>query len=98
MDLLVTVIVASVLGVAGWLVYLGTKSKEFKDTVEDIKEEIEDIEEFIDNIPSITELKKMTKAKLQEVAREYGIELDKRKTKSNMIADFELEIDSKKKK
>ena len=98
MDLLVTVIVASVLGVAGWLVYLGTKSKEFKDTVEDIKEEIEDIEEFIDNIPSITELKKMTKAKLEEVAREHGIELDKRKTKSNMIADFEVEIDSKKKK
>ena len=59
-----------------------------EDTVEDIKEEIEEIEEFIESIPTITELKKMTKAKLEELGREHGIELDKRKTKSNMIADL----------
>ena len=98
MNAFIISIVVATIGVAGWLIYLGTKSKEFKDTVEDIKEEIEDIEEFIESIPTITELKKMTKTKLEEVAREHGIELDKRKTKSNMIADFELEIDSKKKK
>ncbi len=40
MNLVVTAIVLVSLGVAGWLIYLGTKSKEFKDTVEDIKEEI----------------------------------------------------------
>ncbi len=98
MDLFVTVIVAATLGFVGWLVYLGTKSKEFKDTVEDIKEEIEDIEEFIESIPTIDELKKMTKSKLEELGRAHGIELDKRKTKSNMIADLEVEIESKKKK
>ena len=88
MNLFVTTIVLVALGVAGWLIYLGTKSKEFKDTVEDLKEEIEEIEELIESIPSITELKKMTKAKLEELGREHGIELDKRKTKSNMIADL----------
>ena len=56
MDLLLLLIVAGTLAFAGWLIYLGTKSKEFKDAVEDIKEEIDDIEEFIESIPTIAEL------------------------------------------
>jgi hypothetical protein len=39
-------------------------------------------------LPSDAELKKMTKAKIEEVGREFGIDLDKRKTKANMIADL----------
>ena len=39
-------------------------------------------------MPSEAELKKMTKAKIEEVGREFGVELDKRKTKANMIADL----------
>jgi len=85
MDLFVTVIVLVTLGVAGWLIYLGTKSKEFKDTVEDIKEEIEDIEEFIESIPSAAELKKMTKAKLVELAAELGVEVDSKKKKAEIV-------------
>ena len=88
MQLIGYITLAALVGVAGWLIYLGTKSKEFKETVEDIKEEIDEIEEFIESIPSINELKKMTKAKLEELGRAHGVELDKRKTKSNMIADL----------
>ena len=91
MDLVITLIVAATLGFAGWLIYLGTKSKEFKDTVEDIKEELEEIEEFIDSIPTPAELKKMTKAKLVELAEELGIDIDTKKKKADIVKD----IDSK---
>lgn len=39
-------------------------------------------------MPSEAELKKMTKVKIEEIGREFGVELDKRKTKANMIADL----------
>ena len=39
-------------------------------------------------LPSEAELNKMTKAKLEELGREFGVELDKRKTKANMVADL----------
>lgn len=39
-------------------------------------------------VPSDEELMKLTKAKIEEVGREYGVELDKRKTKANMIKQF----------
>jgi hypothetical protein len=31
---------------------------------------------------------KLTKAKIEEVGREFGVELDKRKTKANMVKQF----------
>ena len=34
------------------------------------------------------ELNKLTKVKLEEYARTQGVELDRRKTKSGMIAEF----------
>lgn len=37
---------------------------------------------------TIEELKKLSKIKLEEYAREQGIELDRRKTKNHMITDF----------
>jgi len=40
-------------------------------------------------LPSKADLDKMTKANLEEFARvNYGIELDRRQTKANMIADL----------
>ena len=39
-------------------------------------------------LPSDAELKKMTKAQIEVVGREFGVELDKRKTKVKMIADL----------
>ena len=39
-------------------------------------------------LPTTKALEGMTKAKLEELGREHGVELDKRKTKANMIADL----------
>ena len=89
MELLGYIIIAAVAGFLGWLVYLGYKSTEFKDTIEDIKEEIDEIEEFIDNIPTPSELKKMTKAKLVELAGELGIEIDSKKKKAEIVEEIE---------
>ena len=91
MDTLVAIIVLVTLGVCGWLVYLGTKTKEFKDTVDDIKEGLDEIEDFIDGIPTPAELKKLTKAKLVELAGELGIDIDPKKKKDEIVK----EIDSK---
>lgn len=52
------------------------------------KEGKEETPEPKPEMPSEAELKKMTKAKIEEVGREFGVELDKRKTKANMIADL----------
>jgi hypothetical protein len=55
-------------------------------------EEFESEIQIIDK-PSDDELKKLTKAQIEEVGREYGVELDKRKTKANMIKQFNDLID-----
>jgi len=39
-------------------------------------------------------LNSMTKAEIEAVGRENGIELDRRKTKANMISELEAHIDS----
>lgn len=38
------------------------------------------------------EMKKLTKSKLEELGREFGVELDKRKTKAGMIADLKEQV------
>lgn len=40
-------------------------------------------------VPTKTALLKMTKANIETEARSFGIELDARKTKENMVADFQ---------
>jgi len=40
-------------------------------------------------VPTKTALLKMTKANIEAEARDHGIELDARKTKENMVADFQ---------
>ena len=89
MELVGYIAIAAIVGFVGWLVYLGTKSKEFKDTIEDIKEDLDEIEEFIDNLPSPAEVKKMTKAKLIELAGELGIEIDTKKKKADIVEEIE---------
>ena len=49
----------------------------------------EDIEEFIDKIPTPAELKKMTKAKLLELAAELGIEVDSKKKKAEIVEELD---------
>ena len=89
MELVGYIAIAAIVGFVGWLVYLGTKSKEFKEVIEDVKEEIEEIEEFIDNLPSPAEVKKMTKAKLIELAAELGIEINTKKKKADIVEEIE---------
>ena len=89
MDRFLFIIVACTLTFAGWLIYLGTKSKEFKDTIEDIKEELDEIEEFIEDLPSPSEVKKMTKAKLVELAEKLGIEIDSKAKKADIVEKIE---------
>jgi hypothetical protein len=39
-------------------------------------------------VPDFEAMPKMTKAQIEEDARQYGIELDRRKTKANMIQQY----------
>lgn len=41
-----------------------------------------------ENAPSEIDLESMTKVELEDYAQEHGIELDRRKTKLNMITEF----------
>ena len=43
-------------------------------------------------LPTKPKLLEMTKAQIEEVGREFGIELDKRKTKDNMIEQLKTEF------
>lgn len=68
-----------------------------QNVVGDIEEELDEIKQKvkdkIEELPSKEELKKLTKAKLEELGREFGIELDKRKTKDNMIKELHEKLD-----
>ena len=48
--------------------------------------------EFSAKLPTKAQLDKLTKAGLEELGREFGLELDKRKTKANMIVDFKAGV------
>ena len=89
MELIGYVIVAAVVGFVGWLCYLGYKSSEFQEVIEDVKEDLDEIEEFIENFPSAGEIKKMTKAKLVELAGELGIEIDTKAKKADIVEEIE---------
>jgi len=60
-----------------------------EDKLEEIADDIEEaVEDALDKLPSEAELKKLTKAKLDELAEGLGIKLDRRKTKAKMIEDL----------
>ena len=44
--------------------------------------------EVLKKVPTEKELNRLTKVNLEKLGREYGVELDRRKTKANMIKDF----------
>lgn len=64
------------------------------DVVEDVVETIEEVKVELDKVtpkpklPTTKVLEGMTKAKLEDTGREYGVELDRRMTKANMIKDL----------
>jgi Tfp pilus assembly protein PilO len=54
-----------------------------------IKAEVKEaVAEVKAKLPTAAKLKALTKAQLEDLGREFGIELDKRKTKDKMIADL----------
>jgi len=93
---LIIIGLALVIGVAWWMYNNHDKVEDIVEEVEDAVDEIEDkidevkqkIKDKLDDIPTKEELKKLTKAKLEELGRDLGVELDKRKTKDNMIKEL----------
>jgi len=45
-----------------------------------------------EKLPTKKSMEAMTKANLEELGRRHGVELDKRKTKANMIADLKAGV------
>ena len=93
---LIIIGLALVIGVAWWMYDNHDKVEDIVEDVEDAVDEIEDkidevkqkVKDKLDDIPTKEELKKLTKAKLEELGRDLGVELDKRKTKDNMIKEL----------
>jgi len=93
---LIIIGLALVIGVAWWMYNNHDKVEDIVEEVEDAVDEIEEkidevkqtVKDKLDDIPTKEELKKLTKAKLEELGRDLGVELDKRKTKDNMIKEL----------
>ena len=93
---LIIIGLAIAVGVAWWMYNNHDKVEDIVEEVEDAVDEIEDkidevkqkVKDKLDDIPTKDELKKLTKAKLEELGRDLGVELDKRKTKDNMIKEL----------
>lgn len=64
--------------------YMGRQVEDGKVTVEVTLPEVEVKAEM----PSDAQLGKLTKVKLEEFGRTVGVELDRRQTKANMIAEL----------
>lgn len=61
----------------------------------EVKQAVADVKA---KLPTAAKLKEMTKAQLEEFGREFGVELDKRKTKDNMIAELKKSVKPTQKK
>lgn len=63
------------------------------DAVEDVVEEVEEakdkLQDALASLPSKAQLMKMTKAKIDDLAAQVGIELDRRQTKEKMVAELQ---------
>ena len=92
MELIILLLVAACVIGAWWVM----NPKEALETVEEVEEAIEElkeeVQEVLESLPTADELKKLTKAKLEELGRELGVELDKRKTKDNMIKELQEKV------
>ena len=87
------VVVWLVLGKSSTLVKVEETIEEIEEKIDEVVEEIkEDVKEALDSLPTANELKKLTKAKLEELGRDLGVELDKRQTKDNMIKELQEKV------
>lgn len=67
---------------------------DFKEAAENVEK---GVKEEVKKLPTPAKLKQLTKAKLEELGREFGVELDKRKNKDSMIADLKKEVKAQQK-
>ena len=92
------IIVLILVAVGGAFWYFNKDQKDL-DINDDGKVDVADLKEAASNVakgvkaevkklPTPAKLKAQTKAQLEELGREFGIELDKRKNKDSMIADL----------
>ena len=87
------IVVWLVLDKSSTLVKVEETIEEIEEKIDEVVEEIkEDVKEALDSLPTANELKKLTKVKLEELGRDLGVELDKRKTKDNMIKELQEKV------
>jgi len=67
-----------------------------KDTAKGIKKDAKKVvQEVKSKLPTKSKLAAMKKADLENLGKEFGIDLDKRKTKDNMIKDLQKHVKTK---
>ena len=102
---IIAILVLVVVGGAFW--YFNKDEKDL-DINDDGKVDVADLKEAASNVakgvkaevkklPTPAKLKAQTKNQLEELGREFGIELDKRKNKDKMIADLKAGVKSQQK-
>jgi|TARA_B100000282_G_C31620947_1_gene439350 hypothetical protein len=101
------IIVLALVAIGGAVWYFNKDAKSL-DIDSDGDVDIDDAKKAVDNavkgvkqavakLPSAAKLKAQTKAQLEELGREFGVELDKRKTKDKMIADLKSGVKAQQK-
>lgn len=87
------ILLTSFIAVVSYCLYYFTGRDDIELELEEIDIQVEEpmVVEVAEKVsPEITEakLKRMTKAQIEDYGRIHGVELDRRKTKANMIADL----------
>ena len=101
------IIIVIALVLVGGAIWWYNKDAKSLDIDSDGDVDIDDAKKAVDNVvegvkadvkklPSLAKLKAQTKAQLEELGREFGVELDKRKTKDKMIADLKAGVKAQK--
>lgn len=89
------VIAVVVAGFAWWILFkdnTDTSEPETKAPARAVTSVGRKPEPTVKTLPGNAALNSLTKAKLEELGRDMGVELDKRKTKANMIADLKAGV------
>ena len=70
--------------------------EDVREVVEEVAEKadevVEKVKEAAKKLPTKSQLSSMTKAKLEELGREFGVELDRRKKKDALVADLQAGV------
>ena len=68
--------------------------EKFEEVIDDVEDAVK---EALDKLPTKAQLMKLTKAKIDELASEVGIKLDRRQTKEKMVAELQKQAKKAKK-